>query len=272
MASTLTKWRKRRSRALKRILFAIGNAPTFLPLTVRRRCAPDILFRNAWSELAHKYLVADRGPDLCRRSAPLGLHYRLRHTFRLFFRDFRPEISLRCAPDAFDVIRSRPGVIVSVHAFTEYAIASALHKAGIPVAFVTYGALREDDLALYRFDFPPTEIQNSPAMMLDCRSALRSGRNVMCDVDYRTTTGTAPPNHFISPSMFDFRRIAKAPLFFAHARVSCEGALECILQLFDDGRPRTGSGETDARAFVEFLNEVEGRETGFKVRAGPKVH
>ena len=263
------KWRKRQSRRVKQALFILKNAPLYLHIAINRGGAPEPIFQHAWRILARKYLVADPGCNLGNEVAPQGLHYRLRQTFKIFHRDYRPEINLRCAPAALEIMRNRPGIIVTIHAYTEHAIASALDKSGIATGFVATTNFNENNLMYYCFRNPPVHILKAPAMMLDCRSALRHGRNVICDVDYKIGDENTPLRYFISPAIFQFRRIAKSPLFFAHARITPLGAVECIVRLFDDGGPQSGSAETDAQAFIDFLNEVEAREFGFEIRARP---
>jgi hypothetical protein len=266
------KWRKRQSRHVKWVLFILENALLYLHIATKRGRAPEQIFQHAWGMLARKYLVADPGCNLGRKVAPQGLHYRLRQTFKIFHRDFRPSISLLCSPTALEVMRKRPGIIVTIHAFSEHAVASAMDKSGIATGFVATLGFNENNLTYYRFRDPPIHIPKTPVLMLDCRSAIRHGRNVICDVDYKVGSENAPLRYFISPAIFQFRRKIEAPLFFAHARITPLGAIECIVRLFDGGGRQPGSAETDAQAFIGFLNEVEGREFDFTVRARPDGH
>jgi hypothetical protein len=159
-----------------------------------------------------------------------------------------------------------PCVVACIHSQTEFAICAALDRAGLQTAFVSAEPVSRPQLENYNFSILPLNILRQPDLFVKARAALKSGRVVVCDADFILNKGLPNAQVCISKSLFEFRRMSGANLFFGHVQISEDGAMDCIIEAVPQ---RSASALDDAKHFIDFLARFEGTPPQLTIRDWP---
>jgi hypothetical protein len=131
---------------------------------------------------------------------------------------------------------------------------AALDRAGLQSAIITTNPVKPAEIQNYNFSMSPQNIIRQRDVFIQARAALKSGRVVICDVDFIADKNLPSARVCISTSLFEFARKIKANLFFGYAQISPDGAMNCIFKV---ASPHSTSSQEDAQRFIEFLKTVQ---------------
>lgn len=257
-------FRKKLSRAwrLTRIFPCRLRLIAFLFLN--RRLPVDLLFQQAWRLVDDSTSLEDRKKNIQQISVLHFLHHELRQLFYLLFPNFSPPIVLMNWA-VIDNLRAQQSIITTMHSRSEYALLAALDRAGLATSFISHRPIHEERLAKYRFQISPTNILQTRSVFLDARSAMNSGRIVVCDVDFVIAQGTADMKHYVSTAAFEFCSSVKGKLFFAHTRIGNEGQIECIIESADFNASSSGRSTQAGASFIAFIDRVQDYPSGLSI-------
>lgn len=254
---------------LKHLRFIGRNLRVFTFLMRNRSKPADALFRDAWKKL-DRNSSAVAAENFRKIPARNVRHHRFRQVFKHLFPSFLPEITLS-DPGIIDELRSRQSIIAMIHTQGEYAILAALDRAGLRSAMITASPINTTRLANYGVRNAPLNILRTSSTFVEARAALRDGYTLVCDVDYVLDKKCANADRYISTPLFDFQRLVKADLYFAHIRIGEEGEMECVVERAPTNDNLNGSSALTAAQFIEFIDKVQDKPSKFKV-ANWSVH
>jgi hypothetical protein len=158
---------------------------------------------------------------------------------------------------------SAPFLIVTVHAFSEYAICKILDSRGLRTVFVSHSPYNDEEIASYGFQSPPLNILLTPKLFLELRATIRSGLSIVCDADFAAMGPGSARERFISLSIFEFKRLVGVDLYFACNRVRNNGVIECFIEKPD--MSEKVSPNAVAARFIAFVDRVQGRSSNLRI-------
>ncbi len=239
-------------RALRRAFHSFDRRATLMLFMLRHLNRPPTeVFLGAWKivdEPTSKRLLKER----------LGVpsthirHFRLRHLIKLVFPQYVPTVTFD--PEMLERMRRTPSVVASIHARTEFAMCAALDRAGIQSAIITAFDVRPAEIENYNFSTPPQNILRGRDVFVRALAALRSGKVVVCDVDFIADKDLPTARVYISTSLFEFARNINATLFFGYTQISDDGDMNCV---FRQAPLDSASAEDDAQHFIAFTADVQ---------------
>jgi len=239
-------------RTLRKVFRRFDRRATLIFFVFRSLHRPPAeVFCGAWRIVdgaSSKRLIKDR------YGVPLKhvRHFRLRHAIKRIFPEYAPTVIFD--GNVLELMRQRPSVVASVHARTEFAMCAALDRAGLKSAIITAFPVQAAEIQNYNFSTPPQNILRKRDVFVQALAALRSGKVVVCDVDFIVDENLPGARVCISTSLFEFTRNVKANLFFGYTQVSDDGDMNCI---FKPAPLSSASAEEDAQQFIAFLGGVQ---------------
>ncbi|CAA2139186.1 hypothetical protein [Hyphomicrobium sp. ghe19] len=258
---------------LKDLRFLVRNLGIFAFLVRNHSKPADVLFKVAWKKLdrSGSALAANNFRQIPARNIQ---HRKLRQVFKHLFPGFSPEITLS-DPSIINELRSRQSIIAMIHTQGEYAILAALDRAGLRSAMITASPINNTRLANYGVRNAPLNILRTSSTFVEARAALRDGYTLVCDVDYVPDKKSANADRYISTPLFDFQRLVRADLYFAHIRIGEEGEMECVVERAPGNDNLNGSVALTAAQFIEFIDKLQDKPSKLKVgdwstHMGPK--
>ncbi|SFV30037.1 hypothetical protein [Hyphomicrobium facile] len=253
--------RKKLKTDLKHLWFIGQNIWVFVFLMRYRRRPTGALFREGWKMLDRNSSAFNNYRKIPARNIR---HYDFRQIFKYFFPNFEPEVTLSDR-NIIDELCLRQSIITTIHSKGEYAILAALDRAGLKTAMITASPMNTTRLASYGFQNPPLNILRTSSTFVEARAALRDGYTLLCDVDYVPNRKSANADRYISTSLFDFQRLVKAQLFFAHMRIGEEGEMECVIERAPDSDNSNESSVLTANNFIAFIDKIQEKPSKLKV-------
>lgn len=217
-----------------------------------RNCyrTPEEVFRGAWriiDDAPSKRLIKDRyGVSLQHVR-----HFKLRHAIKQVFPRYSPAVI--ADREMLDLIKKAPAIIASIHGRTEFAMCAALDRAGQKCAIITAYPVEPAEMNIYNLSTPPQNILRERDVFIHARAALKSGKVIVCDVDFIADKDRPSARICVSTSLFEFARKVKANLFFGYTQVASDGTMNCILR----AAPCSTSPREDAQYFVAFLKDLQ---------------
>jgi hypothetical protein len=246
-------------RTLRSVFRRFDRRVTLMFFVLRRLHKPPAeVFCGAWKivdGVSAKRLPKDR------YGVPLKhvRHFRLRHAIKRIFPQYSPAVI--ADREMLELIKEAPAIIASIHARTEFAMCAALDRAGQQSAIVTAYPIQPAEMNIYSLSTSPQNILRQPDVFIQARAALKSGKIIICDVDFIADKDLPSTRICISTSLFEFARTVKSNLFFGYTQISPNGAMNCIFK----AAPRSTSAQEDAQNFIAFLESVQNELTNLTV-------